>query len=100
LSPLFSALTLITLAVATLPARAAEAGPGDHRASGPALADYLRARLAEANGDRAGALEALRHALVHDPTSPQLRMSFAEALARSGDLVEAEAEAHRAPTPG
>ena len=96
MSPLFFALTLLTLAVATLPARAAEAGPGDHRASGPALADYLRARLAEANGDRAGALEALRHALVHDPASPQLRMSFAEALARSGELVEAEAEAHRA----
>ena len=96
MSPLFFALTLLTLAVATPPARAAAEGPGDHRASGPALADYLRARLAEANGDRAGALEALRHALVHDPASPQLRMSFAEALARSGELVEAEAEAHRA----
>jgi len=97
LSPLFSsALTLIMLASATPSARAAEAGPGDHRASGPALADYLRARLAETNGDRAGALEALRHALVHDPASPQLRMSFAEALARSGELAEAEAEARRA----
>ncbi len=96
MSSLLRALTLITLAVTTLPARAGEAGPGTHRASGPALADYLRARLAEASGDRAGALEALRHALVHDPSSPQLRMSYAEALARSGDLVEAEAEARRA----
>ena len=110
MSSLLRALTLITLALTTPPARAGEAGPGAHHASGPALADYLRARLAEASGDRAGALEALRHALVHDPSSPQLHMSYAEALARSGELVEAEAEARRAlllaphgpaaPTPG
>ncbi|HEX7624611.1 MAG TPA: tetratricopeptide repeat protein, partial [Anaeromyxobacteraceae bacterium] len=96
MSSLLRALTLIMLAVATLPARAGEVVPDVPRASGPALADYLRARLAGASGDRAGALEALRHALVHDPLSPQLRMSYAEALARSGELVEAEAEARRA----
>jgi tetratricopeptide (TPR) repeat protein len=96
LSSLLRALTLIMLAVATLLARAGEAVPDAPRASGPALADYLRARLADASGDRAGALEALRHALVHDPSSPQLRMSYAEALARSGELGEAEAEARRA----
>ncbi|GEJ55506.1 tetratricopeptide repeat protein [Anaeromyxobacter diazotrophicus] len=92
MSHLLRALPLLALAAAA-PARAA---PAPQRASAPAIADYVRARLAEASGDHAAALEALRRALLHDPQSAQLHLSYAETLARTGDLAAAEAEARRA----
>ena len=96
MSHLLRALPLIGL-VAAAPAWPAggvpSAPPG---ASGPAIADYLRARLAAASGDHGAALEALRRALLHDPQSPQLHLSYAEELARAGEVPAAEAEARRA----
>ncbi len=80
-------------------ARAAPPSPEParaQRASGQAIRAYLRARLAGVAGDPAAAVEALRSALVHDPESPQLRISYAEALARAGQLGRAESEARRA----
>lgn len=91
MSHLLRAVVLLALAAGA--ARAASEPP---RASGPALADYVRARLAEAHGDHAAAAAALRHALAHDPQSPQLHMSYAEALAHVGELAAAEPEARRA----
>ena len=70
--------------------------PEERRASGPAISRYLSARLAESAGDPAAAVDELRLALVHDPDSPQLRIAYAEALARAGRLDVAEAEARRA----
>jgi tetratricopeptide (TPR) repeat protein len=52
--------------------------------------------LAEGAGNQVEAIEALRLALVQDPESPQLRISYAEVLARAGRLTAAEAEARRA----
>jgi len=65
-------------------------------ASGPAVAEYLRARLAQGVDDWARAAEALKLAVVHDPDSSQLRVSYAEALAHVGRLGPAEVEARRA----
>lgn len=68
----------------------------ERRASGVAIAQYLRARLADSAGHGAAALDALRLALAHDPESPQLRVVYAEALARAGDVDRAEVEARQA----
>lgn len=81
---------------APVPTAVGSAPLRERHASSRAIAAYLRARLAEGSGNRAAALEALRLALVHDPESPQLRISYAEALARSGQVGRAEAEARRA----
>jgi tetratricopeptide (TPR) repeat protein len=94
LSHLSRALALLAL-VAAAPARPAPPAASPP-ASAAAIADYLRARLAEGAGDHDGALEALRRALVHDPLSPQLHITYGEALGRAGDLQAAEAEARRA----
>jgi tetratricopeptide (TPR) repeat protein len=84
----------------TPPPETADAAPPppaqERRASGEAIAQYLRARLADGAGDKTGAIDALRMALVHDPDSPQLRIAYAEALARAGQVERAEAEAQRA----
>jgi len=74
----------------------ASPAPSERHVSGSAIAEYVRARLAEGAGDRAAALDALRLALVHDPSSPQLRIAYAEALAHAGQLDRAEGEARRA----
>jgi|GEM_PF-4035549 len=57
---------------------------------------YLRARIAEANGDNAAALEELRQALAFDPESAELRLAVGWIHARDGDLEAAAAEAERA----
>lgn len=88
------ALSAAAAARAAPPAPSAAAAPP--RASGAAIAEYVRARLAEGTGDHAAALEALRRALLHDPASAQLHLSYAEVLARAGELLAAEAEARRA----
>ncbi len=100
---------LLVSSIAVLAAACATAGPTagaaaamapgvvvERRASGAAIERYLAARLADAAGDHAGAVEALRMALVHDPDSPQLRVAYAEALARAGRAENAEREARRA----
>ncbi len=65
-------------------------------ASARAYAHYLRARLAEAQGDFRTAAEELRGALVFDDASPQLHLALAEVLSRMAQLAPAEAEARRA----
>ena len=93
-----SAVLLVACATARpSPATTPATAPARERsASGAALSRYVSARLADAAGDHAGAVAELRAALVHDPDSPQLRMAYAEALARAGRLERAEAEARRA----
>jgi len=88
------ALAVTSLAAACAAARPAP-GPAreEHWASAKAIQHYLESRLAAAEGDRHRALDALRLALTHDPLSPQLRTSYAEALARSGRLDAAQGEA-------
>jgi tetratricopeptide (TPR) repeat protein len=91
------ALSLVLGAVACAAAKPPPpAAAAREPASARAIALYLKARLAAAEGDRRGALDALRLALVHDPTSAQLRVSYADALARAGRLDAAQAEAERA----
>ena len=87
---------LTTAAAAAGGAPPAEPAPAARRASAPAIADYVRARLAAGRGEVTAPAEALRSAVSHDPASPQLRTSLAEALARAGRLAEAEGEARRA----
>ncbi|HET9599063.1 MAG TPA: tetratricopeptide repeat protein [Anaeromyxobacteraceae bacterium] len=95
--PVRLALSIALLHVACAAARPApDAAREAHWASGKAIALYLEARLAAADGDRQRVLDALRLALVHDPTSPQLRTSYAEALARAGRVDAALGEALRA----
>ncbi len=94
-----SAVVLATACAAARPAPGAAAAPApaeERRASGAAIAQYLRARLAEAAGDGAAAVKALELALVHDPGSPQLQVAYAEALARAGHVDRAEGAARRA----
>lgn len=95
---LLYAVAACVRAAAASPAAAGaspDAAP-DRTASGAAIAEYVRARLAEGRGDSEGAIRALRRALVDDPESPQLRISYAEALARGAHLDAAEGEARRA----
>jgi tetratricopeptide (TPR) repeat protein len=75
---------------------ATQSPPVGRPASPGAIAEYVRARLAEITGDAPAALEALRRALAHDPESAQLRISYAQALARAGRLEAGEGEARRA----
>jgi tetratricopeptide (TPR) repeat protein len=89
---LTAALAVARPALGDAPASTA----GGHRASPRAIAHYLRARLAERAGDGAAALEERRRALEYDERSPQLRMDYAEALGRTGDLDRAEREARKA----
>jgi tetratricopeptide (TPR) repeat protein len=102
--PIRFALAATVLATSCAGARAVPDQPAaaevpalpEQHVSSSAIAEYVRARLAEGAGDRAAALEALRLALVHDPASPQLRIAYADALARAGKLDRAEGEARRA----
>ncbi len=79
-----------------VPATERTAPARERTASSAALSRYLSARLAEAAGDHAGAIADLRAAILHDPDSPQLRITYAETLARAGRLEPAEEEARRA----
>src|SRR5689334_3233100 len=65
-------------------------------ASPQAIASYLDAHRRLRGGDAAGAVESLRVAVAHDEGCPELRLSLAQALAESGRLDRAEAEARRA----
>ena len=89
---LCASLALASPALGDAPASAV----GGARASPRAIAHYVRARLAERAGDSATALAERRRALEHDERSPQLRMDYAQALGRNGDLDRAEGEARRA----
>jgi tetratricopeptide (TPR) repeat protein len=64
-------------------------------ASGKAYFHYLRARLAEAEGDFRTAIEELRLALAFDDGSAILHGALAEAYARLGMLDRAEDECQR-----
>ncbi|HET8725631.1 MAG TPA: tetratricopeptide repeat protein [Anaeromyxobacteraceae bacterium] len=98
----------LLVAVAALAAAPALAAPGAPGAigSGPGVpngpvsaraeAAYLRGRLAEQQSDWRAALDAYRAAVEADPAAPALRVSLAEALARTGHLQRADAEARRA----
>jgi tetratricopeptide (TPR) repeat protein len=96
----FSVAVFATACAAARPVRgpavARAPASSERRASGVAIAQYLRARLADSAGHGAAALDALRLALAHDPGSPQLRVVYAEALARAGDVDRAEVEARQA----
>ncbi len=82
---------------APAPARAAPRVPaGEGAASARAIGHYLRARLALQANDLPAALRELRLALPHEPSSPVLRTTYAEVLARSGELPQAEREARAA----
>jgi tetratricopeptide (TPR) repeat protein len=95
--PVRLALAVALLHVACAAARPVPDGAREERwASAKAIAAYLDARLAAGDGDRHRVLDALRLALVHDPLSPQLRTSYAEALARAGRVDAALGEALRA----
>jgi tetratricopeptide (TPR) repeat protein len=85
---MFAVLLAATLTAATPPAA--------HVASSRAIAHYLAARLLEMQGDRDGAVAALRLAAAHDPQSPEVRVALAEALSRAGRGEEAEERAREA----
>ncbi len=70
--------------------------PGDRFASARAIAHYVEARRAARAGDLPKAVEHLRLAVTYDDESPELRVSLAAALADTGRLEAAEAEARRA----
>src|SRR5512133_960967 len=85
---MFAVLLAATLTAATSPAA--------HVASSRAIAHYLAARLLEMQGDRDGAVAALRLAAAHDPQSAEVRVALAEALSRAGRGEEAEERAREA----
>jgi tetratricopeptide (TPR) repeat protein len=88
---------LIAAAPAAAPAAASVASAATPaRASARAYAQYLRGRQAEQRSDWRVALEAYRAAVEADPAAPSLRVSLAEAWARTGNLPRAEAEARKA----
>jgi len=93
-------LLLIAALLAAAPTAAPIAAPGlatpQPKASARAYAQYLRGRQAEQQSDWRRALEAYRAAVEADPRSAPLRVALAEAWARTGDLVRAEAEARKA----
>lgn len=72
------------------------AAPPGRYASGRAMGHYLAARLKAAAGDAVAAAEELRLAVAYDDASAELRAAHAEALAMTGRLEAAEAEARRA----
>lgn len=72
------------------------AAPDGRYASGRAVGHYLAARLKAARGDFVGAAEELRLAAAYDDGSAELHAAHAEALAMTGRLDAAAAEARRA----
>ncbi len=88
-------LLAILVAVAAAPARGAPP-PAAPRVSARAYTAYLRGRLAEQQSDWRSALDSYRAAVLADPSGPALRVSLAEARARTGDLPGAETEARKA----
>lgn len=102
------AVLLATALLADLPPAASPAAPGavppapagpgapGRVASARAIAHYLAARMMEGQGDREGAVSALRLAAAHDPQSPEIRVALAEALSRTGRATEAEERAREA----
>ena len=65
--------------------------PTDDYSSASAYAHFLRARLLALQGEHARSVEQLRLALASDPGRPELVLALAEAQARSGSPVRAEA---------
>jgi tetratricopeptide (TPR) repeat protein len=65
--------------------------PTDDYSSASAYAHFLRARLLALQGEHAKSVEQLRLALASDPGRPELVLALAEAQARSGSPVRAEA---------
>lgn len=80
----------------TPPGRSANEAGSRRWASARAIAGYLEAHRRARGGDPRGAVDALRLAVAHDETSPELRVSLAEALLELDRLDAAEAEARKA----
>jgi tetratricopeptide (TPR) repeat protein len=76
--------------------REARREDGQRFASPRAISHYLEAHRRARAGDAAGAAHHLRLAVTYDEQSPELRVSYAEALAATGELGRAEGEARRA----
>jgi tetratricopeptide (TPR) repeat protein len=72
------------------------AAPAGRFASGRAMGHYLVSRQKAAAGDLVGAAEELRLAVAYDDASAELRAAHAEALALTGRLEAAEAQARKA----
>lgn len=72
------------------------AAQGGRFASGRAIGHYLVARQRAVAGDLVAAAEELRLAVAYDDTSAELRAAHAEALALTGRLEAAEAQARKA----
>lgn len=72
------------------------AGPAGRHASGRAMGHYLAARQKAAAGDLIAAAEELRLAVAYDDASAELRAAHADALALTGRLEAAEAQARKA----
>jgi tetratricopeptide (TPR) repeat protein len=77
-------------------AQPATAAPPDTRAQ--AYFEFMLARRLESQGNEAGALEALKRAIVLDPKSAELHAELAGYYARQNDGEEAVAAAERALT--
>ncbi len=75
---------------------ARRAPPIGRSASPRAIAHYVEARRRALAGDWAGSAEELKLAVAYDEDSPELRVSLAQALALTGQIDPAEAEARRA----
>jgi tetratricopeptide (TPR) repeat protein len=90
---------LSALAATALTLLAAE-GPGDGRpaadASAPALAHYLRARVALARGGEQEAAREIDLAIAFDPSSAGLRAAAADLFLAIGNVGRASGEARRA----
>ena len=101
---------LLAAVAAAGPALARPGGKGEHvdpdaageaqlpgrSASAWAIGHYLEAQRLEREGDWRGAAAELELAVAFDDRSPDLRVALAEALALSGQIPKAEAEAGRA----
>ncbi|MGE0446856.1 MAG: tetratricopeptide repeat protein [Vicinamibacterales bacterium] len=83
---------------APLPVLAQQPAAADTQARGAAEAyyEFLMARRLESQGDRAGALEALRRAAAADPRSAMIRAEIAAFQLRRNRRDEAEAAAREA----
>ncbi|HSB18559.1 MAG TPA: tetratricopeptide repeat protein [Anaeromyxobacteraceae bacterium] len=87
---------LLSAALAAGAHPASPAGAAHRAASARAIAHYLEARRAEADGDLPRALSEMEQALVFDGASAQIRLARAGLLAQMARLTEAEDEARRA----